>query len=137
MNSPSRIVVAAAVIRRGSEVLLARRPPGKPPAGLEVPGGKVEAGETPAAALRRELVEELGVSVLVLDPIWEAVVPEKGLHLLFLRAVLAPGSPKPAPREGQQCRWVKVSELPSCGLLPADRAFAAFLAEAETGQNGQ
>ena len=130
-------VVAAAVIRRRGNVLICDRPAEKPPAGWEFPGGKVEAGETPAAALRRELMEELGVSALVLDPIWETAVPEKELRLIFLRTVLAPGSPEPAPREHQHGRWVKVSELPSCGLLPADRAFAAFLAEAETGQNGQ
>ena len=127
-------VVAAAVIRRQGEVLICDRPAEKPPAGWEFPGGKVEAGETPAAALRRELVEELGVSVLVLDPIWEAAVPEKDLRLIFLRTMPAPDSPEPVPREGQQCRWVKVSDLPSCGLLPADRAFAAFLAGAGTGE---
>ena len=128
------IEVVAAVIPRGNRILLASRPADKPPAGWEFPGGKVEAGETPAAALRRELMEELGVSALVLDPIWETAVPEKELHLIFLRTVLASGSPEPAPREHQHGRWVKVSELPSCGLLPADRAFAAFLAEAGAGQ---
>ena len=59
-----RIHVAAAVIRRAGKVLLASRPAGKPPAGWEFPGGKIEPGETPAGALRRELEEELGVRVL-------------------------------------------------------------------------
>ena len=55
-----RIHVAAAVIREAGKVLLASRPAGKPPAGWEFPGGKIEPGETPAEALCRELEEELG-----------------------------------------------------------------------------
>lgn len=55
------ITVVAAVIRREGKVLLASRPASKPPLGWEFPGGKVEPGENFNAALRRELLEELGV----------------------------------------------------------------------------
>src|SRR5215467_1534209 len=63
---PTRVVLvaAAALVDADNRVLLARRPPGKPLAGLwEFPGGKVERGETPEAALIRELNEELGIRI--------------------------------------------------------------------------
>ena len=64
MNDKDKIIeVVAAVIRRGDRVLLASRPADKPPTGWEFPGGKIEVGETPAAALIREIDEELGVRV--------------------------------------------------------------------------
>ena len=57
------LVVAVALVDAEGRVLLQQRPPGKPMAGLwEFPGGKVEAGETPEAALVRELEEELGIA---------------------------------------------------------------------------
>ncbi len=123
-------VVTAAVIRRGYEILICDRPAGKPPAGWEFPGGKVEPGETPAAALRRELREELGVTALVLDPIFEETVPEKDLRLIFMRALPVLPHPDPVPQEEQHFRWVKIRDLPHCELLPADRNFASFLASA-------
>jgi len=124
MNSPSRIVVAAAVIRRGSEVLLARRPPGKPPAGLEFPGGKVEAGETPAAALRRELVEELGVDSAVGEELRR--VDDGRIELVFM-AVSLPDGAVPVPREGQTLQWRELTPEPPADLLPNDVEFWRFL----------
>ncbi len=60
------LVAAVALIDADGRVLLARRPEGKPMAGLwEFPGGKVEPGETPEAALMRELREELGIDICV------------------------------------------------------------------------
>jgi 8-oxo-dGTP diphosphatase len=64
MGLPLVLVAACALVDIDGRVLIARRPPGKPMAGLwELPGGKVEAGERPEATLIRELKEELGIDV--------------------------------------------------------------------------
>ena len=82
--------VAAAVIRRNGHVLLATRPEGKPPAGLEFPGGKIEPGESLKAATERELREELGADVLALDELFRiSHETEKAvIHLRFIRTIL-------------------------------------------------
>ena len=122
---PRRIVVAAAVIRRGGKVLLALRPSDKPPAGLEFPGGKVEPGETPAEALRRELMEELGVDSVIGAELRR--VDDGRIELVFLSADLPDGA-IPVPREGQQLRWSALTPEPPPGLLPNDLEFWRFLA---------
>ena len=119
------IEVVAAVIRRGGKVLIASRKQ----EGWEFPGGKIEPHETPAAALRRELEEELSLrNALVLDEICRIrhAYPDKTVHLRFLRTIL-PEDAEIVPREGQQIRWVEPPELFTCGLLPADRPLADFL----------
>ncbi|MGE0025212.1 MAG: (deoxy)nucleoside triphosphate pyrophosphohydrolase, partial [Hyphomicrobium sp.] len=64
MTKPILLVAAAALIDRDNRVLISKRPAGKSLAGLwEFPGGKVDRGETPEQALRRELREELGIEV--------------------------------------------------------------------------
>lgn len=82
------LVVAAALVNDEDEVLLAQRPKGKRLSGKwEFPGGKVEAGESPEAALARELKEELGIGVLEkdLEPFWflSHAYPEYDFHLLM------------------------------------------------------
>lgn len=82
------LVVAMALLDSHGRVLLAERPPGKAMAGLwEFPGGKVEPGETPEAALQRELEEELGVTAAAaaLRPLTFAshTYAEQGFHLLM------------------------------------------------------
>ena len=119
------VEVVAAVVRRGGKVLIASRKQ----EGWEFPGGKIEPGESPAAALRRELEEELSIrGALVLDEIYRIrhAYPDKTVHLHFLRTIF-PENAAIVPREGQQVRWVELPELCSCGLLPADRPLADFL----------
>ena len=122
------VEVVAAVIRRRGRVLICDRPASKPPAGWEFPGGKVEPGERPGEALRRELDEELGIRAVILDPVFELThaYPDKTVRLLFFRTVLPAGT-EPRPREGQHCRWIAPAELTGCGLLEADRPLAEFL----------
>ena len=80
------VEVVAAVIRRGGQALIASRKQ----EGWEFPGGKIEPGETPAEALRRELEEELSIrDALVLDEICRIrhAYPDKTVHLHFLRTL--------------------------------------------------
>ena len=122
------IEVVAAVIRRGNKVLLASRPDNKPPAGWEFPGGKVEPGETPEAAVVRELGEELGVRVI---PGAELETLRTGrINLHFIAAELPDGE-KPTPREQQQIFWVELTDDPPEQLLPADHEFWKRLAETD------
>ena len=90
----STIVVAAAVIEHEGKVLLTRRMKGSHLAGLwEFPGGKLEAGEGPQAALIRECREECGIEVSVVD-ILEVTFhsyPEKDVLLLFFACTLVSG----------------------------------------------
>ena len=124
-KKPAVIEVTAAVIRRRGQVLIASRKQ----EGWEFPGGKIEPGETPASALRRELAEELAMdNVCILDEIYCIchAYPDKTVRLHFMRTLLPEGA-EFTPCEGQQVRWVTLPELFTCGLLPADRPLADFL----------
>ena len=114
-------VVAAVITDEVGRVLLAKRPQGTHMAGLwEFPGGKVEDGESYSEALVRELDEELGVLVEVGRPMTFAVHTENDLEilLLFFSASIAAGVP--APREGQEIRWVRPDEIKGYPMPPAD-----------------
>ena len=126
--------VAAAVIRREGRVLLCgRRPDSELSEYYEFPGGKMEGGETLPDCLRREMTEELGTDVYVLDPLGEHRVElgERAYHLHFLRAVIRPGFPEPAPKEGQAMAWVETARLDQVRMLPGDVHIASWLAEGE------
>ncbi|RPA12982.1 (deoxy)nucleoside triphosphate pyrophosphohydrolase [Gordonia sp. OPL2] len=126
-----RIVVAGAVIDPDRQtLLLARRRYPPEVAGLwELPGGKVEPGETTEAALRRELREELGVDVSVGAALDERVPLTDDLVLVALAARIVDGTPRPV--EHAALRWcdaAELRELADAGLLvPADSAWVPQL----------
>ena len=117
------LVSAVALIDPDGRVLLAQRPEGKSKAGLwEFPGGKVEAGETPAAALIRELQEELGIdtSTSCLAPLTFASHSYEDFHLLMPLFACRKWDGIPSSREGQALKWVKPADLRSYPMPAAD-----------------
>ena len=120
------IAVVAGVVRRKGRLLLCQRPEGKRLGLLwEFPGGKVEAGETPEAALERELKEELNVTTRTgrgLDVLRADDRNGGDLLLLFYESEIVSGEP-----ETVECRalaWVLPEEAAAYDLAPADAAFA-------------
>jgi 8-oxo-dGTP diphosphatase len=117
------LVSAVALIDADGRVLLAQRPEGKSMAGLwEFPGGKVEAGETPEAALIRELHEELGINTWksCLAPLTYASHAYEKFHLLMPLFVCRRWEGVPTPREGQTLAWVRPDRLRDYPMPPAD-----------------
>jgi 8-oxo-dGTP diphosphatase len=117
------LVAAVALIDADGRVLLAQRPEGKSMAGLwEFPGGKVEAGETPEAALIRELHEELGIDTWAscLAPLSFASHAYPDFHLLMPLFACRKWQGAPAPREHQALKWVRPAELRDYPMPPAD-----------------
>ena len=124
------LVAAVALVDTDGRVLLAQRPPGKSMAGLwEFPGGKVNPGETPEAALIRELVEELGIDVSAscLAPLTFASHSYPEFHLLMPLYVCRKWSGIPVAREGQQLTWVRPARLGEFPMPPADAPLIATL----------
>jgi len=120
---PVVIVSAVALIDADGRVLLARRPAGKKMAGLwEFPGGKVEAGETPEAALIRELGEELGIDTAesCLAPLGFASHAYDDFHLLVLVYVCRKWKGTPRQMEGNELAWVWPARLRDYEMPPAD-----------------
>ena len=117
------LVAAVALIDADGRVLLARRPPGKAMAGLwEFPGGKVEPGETPEAALIRELHEELGIETWAscLAPLTFASHRYDTFHLLMPLFACRRWQGIVTPREGQDLAWVRAGDLSAYPMPPAD-----------------
>lgn len=132
------LVVAAALINADGHVLLAQRPEGKAMAGLwEFPGGKLEPGETPEAALARELSEELqiGVDVNELKPITFASHAYRNFHLLMPLYLLTQWAGSPKPAEGQSLKWVAPQDLHRYPAPAADIPLFEVLAGKLKGRN--
>lgn len=117
------LVAAVALIDTDGRVLLAQRPEGKSMAGLwEFPGGKVEQGETPEAALIRELHEELGIDTWesCLAPLTFASHSYDGFHLLMPLFACRKWEGVPQAREGQTLAWAKPTALRDYPMPAAD-----------------
>lgn len=114
--------MVAAVVRRGTSYLVARRPDGKRHGGLwEFPGGKVLDGESPAGALARELAEELGVSVTGTGGLlFQARDPGSPFLIRFVETTI---DGEPRSLEHAEVRWASRPELARMRLPPADARF--------------
>ena len=114
-------VVAAVLVDRRGQVLIAQRPPGKWQAGRwEFPGGKLEPGETEAAAVRRELAEELGIRVDAAERLADIThdYPDRRVAIGLWLVLRHEG--EPVGLDGQALRWVTPDSLETCDLLEAD-----------------
>jgi len=127
---PLLLVAACALVDIDGRVLLARRPEGKKMAGLwEFPGGKLDPGETPEAALIRELKEELGIEVTgsCLAPFAFASHAYPTFHLLMPLYLCRRWRGRPQGREGQTLAWVRPEKMTDYPMPEADRPLVPLL----------
>jgi len=129
-------VVAVAMTDAQGRVLIAQRPFDKEHGGLwEFPGGKVEPGESPEAALVRELLEELGVTVALqhLEPLTFSSAGRGTRHLLLLLYRCTAWQGEPRALDATAIRWVLPAALGDYDMPPADRPFVSVLAAERRG----
>jgi 8-oxo-dGTP diphosphatase len=128
-GSDSMIDVVCGVVEDGNgNILVCRRPAGKHLGGMwEFPGGKIDSGETPSAALIRELTEELGIEVAVGHPLPEVIWPYESvtIRLIPYRCQIVSGEPRPL--EHDEIRWCPHGELATLKWAPADVPILAGL----------
>ncbi|MET3960975.1 8-oxo-dGTP diphosphatase [Marmoricola sp. OAE513] len=128
----TQLVVGAAILRDG-RILAARRAAGdgagNGAGGWEFPGGKVEPGEDPAAAVVREVREELGCAVEVVGWLDAEVEIRADLTLRVALTDLSAGEPVPSPGDHDAVRWLAPADLGSLDWLEADRPFVAEIME--------
>ncbi|MGB0206850.1 MAG: 8-oxo-dGTP diphosphatase MutT [Candidatus Puniceispirillaceae bacterium] len=129
-SSAIQLISAVALIDSDGRVLLAERPEGKIFAGYwEFPGGKIETGETPEAALVRELDEELGVDTKdsCLAPLGFVSHPYDTHHMVLLLYVCRKWSGRPQPKEGGQLKWVAPARLRDFEMPPANKELISVI----------
>lgn len=124
------IVVIAAIIRKGSKILIARRSPKKHLAGYwEFPGGKIEEGETPEECLARELKEELGITVDI-EGFFMENIHQYGEKTILLKAYDCKYlSGDILFNDHDKVEWVENIELKNYSLAPADIPFIKAINE--------
>lgn len=127
---PTMLVVAAALADGEGRVLLQQRPEGRAMAGLwEFPGGKVEEGEVPEAALARELREELGIEVdaPALAPACFASAAVGGRHMVLLLYLCRCWTGEPRPLHARALLWARPAEMRRLAMPPADLPLIGLL----------
>ncbi len=129
-KSPTLLVVAGALVDAAGRVLLQQRAPGRQMAGLwEFPGGKVEPGERPEAALVRELKEELGIDVdaASLVPAAFASAPLGERHLVLLLYLCRGWRGEPRALDANALKWLRPNEMVPAEMPPADAPLIPLL----------
>jgi 8-oxo-dGTP diphosphatase len=132
---PELTTVVAAVIRRRGQILICRRKPDQPhPLKWEFPGGKVEPGEDPPAALARELLEELGIATTAALEIERrdfCYPDQRPIRLIFYEVIAFTGEPQ--NRIFAEIRWADPPRLTEFDFLEGDLEFVQKLAASHAG----
>ena len=129
-NCPTLLVVAVALVDSDRRVLLQQRAPGRHMAGLwEFPGGKIDSGERPEAALVRELEEELGIAVAEdrLEAAAFASAPLGERHLILLLYLCRDWQGDPQPLDASELKWLRPNEMIPAEMPPADAPLIPLL----------
>ena len=129
-KNPTLTVVAVALVDADGRILLQQRAPGRAMAGLwEFPGGKIEAGERPEAALVRELREELGIQTetACLAPATFASAELGERHLLLLLYICRKWRGTPQPLDASALKWLRPAQMYALPMPPADRPLIGLL----------
>ncbi len=124
----TRQEVVAAVIERDGRILVAQRHSGLHAGKWEFPGGKVEPGESPEAALRREIDEEFGVEISVGDRLVEVPFSVAGSSYLLVAYAARHRSGEYRPVDHHRIDWLAPDRLADLDLAPADVPVAAAVA---------
>lgn len=116
-----RVPIALAIVVRGGDVLVARRDASDHAGGVwEFPGGKVEGGESPGDAARRELREELSIDAVAIEPLVTAVYDYPDRTLRFHAFLVREFEGSPHADGGRPTRWVAVDALADLEMPPAN-----------------
>lgn len=121
------VVVGAAIVRDHAVLAQQRAYPPEAKGLWELPGGRVEPGESDVDAVVRECREELGVTVVVGAPVGPDVALPKGMLLRVYLATLADATAEPRPHDHAALRWLTAERLDDVPWLPADRVLLPAL----------